>query len=176
MRKKLFCLCMLNNLPEIHDSNLVAEILDNPQVMTDKEERDVRALLELLEYVQYLCLYRDVERRERFVSNEHFGRNGECPRDADPLTLSSAELMRISCQDIRLEAYTFKNAHYFVLHLMCTGKLVYFQRFRDSVTHSHPRVQGCKGILEYYLHRLPELLEQVSPEVRDIFTLEQETA
>ena len=56
---------------EIHDPHGVAEILHHPQIVTYEEKGDTRSVLQFLEDIEHLRLYRDVERREGFICNDH---------------------------------------------------------------------------------------------------------
>ena len=167
---------MLDDFPKIHDRHFVAEILDDPQVVADEEEGYPALLLKLLENIEYLCLYGYVEGREGLVRDEHVRRDGERPRDADPLALPPAEFVGVPVQDVRLEADIPKEVHHPVMQFMLPGEPVYFEGLGDGVTHGHSRVQGRKRILEYYLHGLSEFPEGLSPQTGNVFSLKQESA
>ena len=88
--------CMFNNFSKIHDRNLIAEVLHDTQIMTDKEKRNMRLFLKILKDVQNLSLDGNIKRRERLVSHKQFRRNGKRPCYADPLSLPPTELVWIT--------------------------------------------------------------------------------
>ena len=59
-------------------------------------QREALLALQLLEQVEHLGLDRDVERRGRLVGDEQLGLERERAGDADALTLTTGELVRVA--------------------------------------------------------------------------------
>src|SRR5215472_16017291 len=58
-----------DDAPEIHDDDPVADVLDDAEVMTDEEVREVERRLEIHEKIEQLRLDRNVESGNRFVAD-----------------------------------------------------------------------------------------------------------
>ena len=97
-------LCVFDDPAQVHNSDRVAEVFDDPQVMADKEKGYLGLLLQVLEEVQYLRLDRHIKGRKRLIGNDQLRRNSKRPCDTYPLSLAAAELMGITVQELRCEA------------------------------------------------------------------------
>ena len=86
----------LDDLAEVHDGDVVGDVLHDRQVVRDEEVREAELVLQLLEQVEHLRLDRDVERGDRLVADDELRVERERPRDADALTLTAGELVRIA--------------------------------------------------------------------------------
>src|SRR5438552_18333151 len=84
----------LDDAPEVHHRDLVADVADDAEVVADEEVREVELALERLEEVEDLRLHRDVERARGLVEHDELGVERERARDADALALAAAELVR----------------------------------------------------------------------------------
>ena len=62
-----------------------------------------QALLQFQEQIDDLRLHRDVERRDRLVGDDERRIEGEGTREADPLALAAAELVRVPVEVRRVE-------------------------------------------------------------------------
>ena len=79
-------------------------MLDQPQVVRDEEVRQLQPLLQIHQQVDDLRLDRDVQRRDRLVGDDERRVERQRAREADALTLSAAELVRIAREMVRVEA------------------------------------------------------------------------
>ncbi|MCZ8108564.1 MAG: hypothetical protein O9972_63280 [Burkholderiales bacterium] len=59
------------NSARIHDGDTVCQLGDDPHIVSDKEHSHVKSVTKLAQEPQNLELNGDVERRRRFVGNEH---------------------------------------------------------------------------------------------------------
>ena len=87
---------LLDDSTPVHDRDPVREHVDDREVVTDEQARELQALLQLLQQVEESGLHRDVERARRLVRDEQFRGERECPGDADALALAAGELVRDS--------------------------------------------------------------------------------
>ena len=97
-------LAHLHDPSPIHHRQPVADVLDKPQVVRDEEVRQLQSLLQIHQQVDDLCLDGDVQRRDRLVGDDERRVERQCAGEADALTLSSAELVRIAREMVRVEA------------------------------------------------------------------------
>ena len=83
-------------LPEVHDRDAIADVLDDAHVVGDEDVGEPQLGLERLEQVEHLRLDRDIERRHRLVAHDQLRLEDQRPGDADPLALAAGELVRDS--------------------------------------------------------------------------------
>ena len=99
----LFAGAHLDDLPQVHDGDAVAHVLDNGQVVGDEQVGEAQPLLKVLEQVDDLGLDRDVQSGDRFVADEHGGLGGQRPCHTDALALPAGELGRETVVVLRVE-------------------------------------------------------------------------
>ena len=87
-----------DNLACVHDSDAVTSVLHHPQVMRDKEEGDLQSLLQILEQVDDLRLYRHIQRRDRFIRHNQLGVQREGAGNADALALPTTESVGVTAE------------------------------------------------------------------------------
>ena len=75
-----------------------------PQIVRDEQIGQLQPLLQIHQQVDHLRLHRDVERRDRLVGDDERRIERERARQADPLALAAAELVRVARQMRRIEA------------------------------------------------------------------------
>ena len=78
----------LRERSQVHDTNAVADVLDDGEVLGDEEVGEPQLLLEIVEQVEDLALDRDVERRDRLVAHDEVRVEREGTGDADALALA----------------------------------------------------------------------------------------
>jgi hypothetical protein len=93
-----------DDVTEIHDGDAVAEMFDHGQVMGDEEVGQAALFLEVLQEVDHLRLHRDIERADRFVTDDESGFHREGTGNANALALAAAELVRVPAALSRIES------------------------------------------------------------------------
>ena len=88
---------------EIHDGRATADVLHEAEVVRDEEIGQLQLFLKLHQEIDDLRLNRHVEGRDRLVGDDERRIQRQRARDADPLPLPSAELVRIAIQMGRIE-------------------------------------------------------------------------
>ena len=73
LAEELRARCHLDDLPEVHHGNPVAEELHHREVVGDEQAREAHVPLQVAEQVEDRRLHRDVQRRHRLVRDEHLG-------------------------------------------------------------------------------------------------------
>ena len=94
----------LHNPAQIHHHHPAADVLDDREVVSNKQVSDSQLLLQILQQIDDLGLHRHIQRAYRLITDEQPRLNGQRARDADPLPLSAAELVRIRLRVGRLQA------------------------------------------------------------------------
>ena len=59
--EEFFCLGLFDHLSEIHHTDLVAEVLNYPEIVAYEKERYLRLLFKLYKKIDYLGLYGDIQ-------------------------------------------------------------------------------------------------------------------
>src|SRR4029077_2359744 len=144
-------------LAQVHHRDPIADIGDYRQVVGDKDVGQVELASQLDHQVEDLRLDRDIEGRDRFVGDDHFGVEGEGPRDANTLPLAARELMRITVQVLGPEPDLHQHLADDVLAAATPADAVYQQTFADDVADRHPGVERADRVLEDHLEVRPHL-------------------
>ena len=83
----------LHELTVLQNGDLVADVLDDGEVVSDEEIGEVELVLEIHKEVDDLGLDGDVEGADRFIADDELGFNGKGAGDTDPLALAAAKLV-----------------------------------------------------------------------------------
>ena len=112
----------------------------------------IKFVLKIFEKVNYLSLYRNVQRRNRFVANDKLRLQSQRSRYTNTLTLSAGKFVRITFVIMSLQAALL---HYvqdvifvicFIHEMMSLNRFTYY--FADRQTGRQRRIR----ILEYHLN------------------------
>ena len=95
----------LDDLAQVHHGDPVGDVLHHREVVRDEQIREVELPLQVVQEVQDLCLDRDVERRHGFVAHDQLRTQRERSGDADPLPLTTRELVRVPVVVLGVEAH-----------------------------------------------------------------------
>src|ERR1700674_2520269 len=85
----------LYDLAQIHHRDPVSDVLDDREVVRDEHVGEIVISLEIYEQVDHLRLHRDVESGNGLVADDELGLDRQGPGDADALTLSAGEFVRV---------------------------------------------------------------------------------
>lgn len=80
-----------HDLAEVQDGDVVADVLDHPEIVGDEQVAEAELVLQPAQEVEDLCLYRDVEGGDGLVAAEEFRAAGERAGDGDALTLAAGK-------------------------------------------------------------------------------------
>lgn len=83
-----------HDLAEVQDGDVVADVLDHPEIVGDEQVAEAEIVLQPAQEVEDLCLYRDVEGGDGLVAAEEFRAAGERAGDGDALALAAGKLVR----------------------------------------------------------------------------------
>src|SRR5258708_6704595 len=96
-------LAHLNQLAAVHDAHAVDKLRHQPHIVAHQKNGRPEALLDVAERLHDLSLDHDVEGAGRLVGDDHLRLHGNRDGNTHTLFHSTAELMRIESQDVRLE-------------------------------------------------------------------------
>ena len=94
---------VFDHLAEIHDRDMVGQILDDAEVVGNEEIGEVALDLQFLEQVEDLRLDRDIERAGRLVEHQEFRFEDDGAGDGDALALATGEFVGIAVGDGGIE-------------------------------------------------------------------------
>src|SRR5688572_21417439 len=148
-----------HDFAQIHDGYPVADMLDHPQVMRDKQVGQMHLLLQLLQEIDDLRLNRNVQRRYRFIADDKLGTDTERAGDADTLALTAAELMRVTTIMVLAQTDLTKQFDDPISFGPALGDFVNLQAFADDITDAHARIERRIRVLENNLHLPPHIAQ-----------------
>ena len=150
--KDILLLSKLHHRSKIHHADLIRQELDHRKVMRNEQIRKIGGCLQALEQIDDLRLHRNVERGNRLVANHQLGLDRQGARDANSLTLTARELVRISLVIIITQAALLHQIQHVFLDLVARNDSVHLDRLGKDVSNRGSGRQRGIGILENDLH------------------------
>ena len=135
------------NLAEVHHRDAIGDMPDRAQVVRDEQVSQILLALQLLQQIHDLRLDGNIERRDRFISDDEVRIDCQCARDADALALSAGKLVRITLDETFAETDCFQQVLARVGLLPFPSRVETFRAarrqsgrpsFADSATHMDP--------------------------------------
>ena len=141
--KYLFSRTKLHQVAQIHNADTVGNVADNGQVVGDEQICQILALLQLLKQVDYLGLYGHIQCGYALIANDELGLYSQSTGNADALTLTTGELVRVAMEHIALQAALLHNVEYVLLHLGVARleELMRNKTLAYYLAHGHARVK-----------------------------------
>src|SRR4051794_6932643 len=136
---------------QIHHRDLVAEIVDDGQVVADQDVTEAELLLEVLHQVQDLRLHGDVERGDRLVGDDQLRLGDQRARNSDALALAAGEFVRIFLRIGIAQAHLPQHRGDAGTKRRAINPLQHGQRFGDDTRDGLAWVERSVGILEHHL-------------------------
>ena len=149
-----------DQLPQIHDTDLIRDVTHHGQIVRDKQIGDAFLFLIILEQIDDLGLNGNIERRDGLIADHQIRLKHQCPRNPDTLSLPAGELVRVAACMLSGQPDTVQH----LIDQIVGRRLVWYdavgdQRLRNDVPDSHSRVQRGVWILENHLHLFSERLQ-----------------
>ena len=91
--EQILGLGIFHTLAQIHDHDLVADVLDHAQIVGDKDIGQLFLILQIHQQIQDLCLNGNVQCRDRLVADDELRVHGQCAADADALAAAAVQLV-----------------------------------------------------------------------------------
>ncbi len=141
-RKQVIDRCGLDHTAQVHHDHAVAEVLDHAQVMADKQIGQPQFVAQVHEQVENLRLNRHIQRRHRLVAHQQFRLHRQRTGNADALTLTAAELMRIALAQLRAEPGTLQLGTDVIIGPFTVGQAVQQRALPDDTVDPQARVEA----------------------------------
>ena len=147
----------LDDAPEVHHRDAVAERPGRADVVRDQEQRQPAGAAQAEQQVQHLGAHGDVERRDRLVAHEPRGLGCERAGDRDALALPARELVRIAVPEALRgrESGVLERARG-AQDALGARHALHAQRLLHELAHLHARVERLVRILEHHLQLLAQ--------------------
>ncbi len=94
MGEDIVGLAVLHQVAQVHNAHRVRDMLDDGQVVGDKEIGQVTLFLQALEQVDDLRLNRNVQRGDRLVADDELRVQRQGAGNADTLALAAGKFVR----------------------------------------------------------------------------------
>ena len=88
---------------EMHHRDAIGNVLDHGEIVRNENVGQPKPVLQIAQQIEDLGADRDVERGDRFVANDEFRLDRQCPGNGNPLALAAGEFMRIAARGARVE-------------------------------------------------------------------------
>lgn len=105
IRENRFRRTGFNHLARAHDQHVITHVSDHGEIMGNEQVAQAKALLQLVQQIKHLGLHGDVQRRDRFVANQHLRIWGEGTCNGQTLALSARESGRIALCHLGRQAH-----------------------------------------------------------------------
>ena len=152
--------CLFHHLAQVHDGDVVRDVLDHRQVVGDEQIRQVPLFLQLHHQVEDLGLDGHIQCGDRLVAHDEGGIQDQRPGDAHPLAAAAVQLMGIEVESPLRQAHHVHGVPDLLLELLLApADLVDLQRLGDDIADGHAGVQRGIGVLEDDLHLPAQVLE-----------------
>ena len=150
--KDFVCVAEFHHVAEVHDQNLVGNVLDNRQVVRNKDVGKPHSLLQFFQKVDYLRLNGHVERGNGLVADDKLRLDGKCARDTNTLALTARKLVRIAVVILRLQTAFLHRVENVVVHLLFGYDMMHFDRFGNYIADGHSGRKRRVRVLENQLN------------------------
>src|ERR1044071_5590912 len=127
----------LDDAAQIHHGCPAADVLHQAQIVRNEEIGKLQALLKVEKKIDDLRLDGDIERGDRFVGDDERWTERKRSGNADSLTLSPAELVRIPIDQPGLEAHQTEELRNPFASLPSSADRVDGQWFFDNLADAH---------------------------------------
>src|SRR5919201_632744 len=147
--EELVAIRQLDNPPEIHYRDALAQMPDDRKVVSDEQVGEPEPPTQILQQIYDLRLDRYVERGHRLIADDKLRLQGESAGDPDALALAARHLMRISVGEFRIETADREElADPSIAPRTIALDPVHHDRLGDDIANIHARVQRAVRILE----------------------------
>jgi hypothetical protein len=166
----------LDDPAEIHDGDLICQVLDNAQIVGDEKIRQPQVSLQLGKEIEDLGLYGDVKCTGGLVADEEVRLDGEASRNADALPLAAREFVRIAVYHRRIETYLGENG-FDTLFAFLTARTNAVRRhaLHHELADHHARVQRRERILKDDLQPSAVRVQGAARKGRQVLAVQQDT-
>ena len=153
MGNQLKAVRQLHQLAQVHNADAVGDMLDDAEVVGDKEIGKAHFPLQILEHIHHLGLDGNIQGGNRLIADDELRTHRQGPRDAHPLPLPAGKLVGVAVGVLAVQAHPLQKGDNALPALLLTGaELVDINGFPHNIPNGHAGVQAGVGVLEDDLH------------------------
>ena len=131
----------LDDAAEIHDGDPVGDVFDHRKIVRNEDVGEGKTLAKVGQQIEHLRADRNIERRNRFVTDNKLRFNRKRPRDRNPLPLAAGEFVRVSLTISGVEPDQTEQFGDAIAAAGCGNDVMQCQRFTDQLFHGHARIE-----------------------------------
>ena len=95
----------LHYFPNVHDCDPIALVAHNSEIMRNKKVGEVRFFLQFFHKIENLCLYGNIQSRDRFIRDYETRVQSLRPGNGYTLSLAAAKCVGVTIHIIRIEMH-----------------------------------------------------------------------
>ena len=103
--KEFVLIGKFNQLAQVHDCDPVGYVSHHGKVVGNKKVGQIEFFLELFQQVDYLGLNRNIQGRNRFITDNEIRIQCQSPGDANPLALSTGKFVGVALDEKWIQAH-----------------------------------------------------------------------
>src|SRR5262249_45994447 len=155
----------LDDATEIHDRHPVRDMLDHRKIVRNENVGEGESLAKSGQQIEHLRANRNVESRNRLVTNNKlwFDCKRSCNRDS--LALAAGEFMRVSLAVPCVEPDKIQQLGHPIAAMRRRNDVMQSQRLADNLFYRHSRIERRIWILKNDLRFAPESAQFLSREM-----------
>ena len=166
----LFRPALLDNPAQIHDSNIVRQVIHHRKIVGDEQVGNAEFTLQMFEQIQYLRLHRHIKRGSWLVADQQLWLHGQRTGNGNPLPLPAGKFMRITVDRIIRQTNLAQQGANGLLSVKLVsgnpqGQHALGQNFPDAQTW----IQRGKRVLKHHLHFLSRTMQCRTASPDEIF-------
>jgi hypothetical protein len=167
----------LDDPPEVHHGDPVAEVPDDRQVVRDEDVAEAEAVPQRAQQPEHLRLDGHVKRGHRFVADEDFRPDRQRPGQGDALPFTAGELVRVAAGGIGPQADELEQFGHPPRPAGRRAEVpVNLQRLAHRFAGGHPRVERGVRVLQHELDVPPRLAQRRGAQRVQVLVPEQHLA
>lgn len=146
----------LDDLAVLHHQNAVGDVTHDGQIVRNEQIGEIEFRFDVDEEVENRPADRRVERRHRLIADEQSRTREQSPRNADPLLLSSRELVDVTLERIGWKFDTVDDMANAPRSIVSVLHPADDQDVVENIADPHARVERSVRILKDHLHAWPK--------------------
>ena len=148
-------------------------MLHDGQVVGNEEIGRTELVLKFLEQVQNLGLNGNIQSGNGLVADDQLGLQSERTGDADTLTLTARELVRIAVDVLGVQTDDVQQLTDTLNALLLGAHAMNSHGLGDDLADGHTRIERSIGVLEDELHLTTHVLDLMLAHLGNVFALEE---
>ena len=142
LRTQFIAFCQLHHTSKIHDTNSIRYVPDHRNIMSNKQIRKTQLILQIFHHINYLRLNRNIQCRNRLITDNKLRIYCQSSGDSYSLLLSTGKLMRETVGMFCIQSYNTKQLFDFFLpffFIFCL--MMNIQCFSYDLSNRHTGIQ-----------------------------------